>query len=104
MRITEDLTRLRPAELATREDREAYFRPVAAASGPVVSMEGRRVLMLGSSNSLRLARDPRITDDAPRAIDPYGTATNGSPILIGTLDLHEQLERELAEWLGTEAA
>ena len=84
--------------------REDYFRPIAAAAGPVVSMEGRSRLMFGSSNYLGLAHDPRVTKEAHRAIDGYGTAINGSRILNGTLDLHVQLERELADWFETESA
>lgn len=108
MRVTE---RLAPtggpvltADYTTTEARDDYFRPIDSSAGPVVSMEGRPRLMFGSSNYLGLAHDSRILAEAHRAIDRYGASTNGSRILNGTLDLHVQLERELAAWLQTESA
>jgi len=60
--------------------------------------------MLGSNNYLGLTADPRVMQGARDALERYGTGLTGSRLLNGTLDLHLQLERELAEWMGTEDA
>ncbi len=73
-------------------------------AGPVVEMEGAERVMLGSNNYLGLTRDPRVQAAARDALDEYGTALTGSRFLNGTLPMHLELERELAEWMGTEAA
>jgi 8-amino-7-oxononanoate synthase len=70
----------------------------------VAEVDGRQVVMLGSNNYLGLTHDPRVREAAHRAIDRYGTGCTGSRFLNGNLDIHEQLESELAEFLGKEAA
>src|SRR3954453_17497979 len=60
--------------------------------------------MLGSNNYLGLTADPRVIEAAHDAIRRYGTGLTGSRLLNGTLDLHLQLEAEIAEWMGTEDA
>ena len=67
-------------------------------------MEGAERIMLGSNNYLGLTADPRVRAAARDALDRYGTGLTGSRLLNGTLDLHLDLERELAEWMGTEEA
>jgi 8-amino-7-oxononanoate synthase len=70
----------------------------------VVDMEGAERIMLGSNNYLGLTADERVRAAARDALDRYGTGLTGSRLLNGTLDLHLQLEAELAEWMGTEEA
>jgi 8-amino-7-oxononanoate synthase len=90
---------------AAREaDVMPYFRLLEGEAGPVVEMEGAERVMLGSNNYLGLTRDPRVKEAAKRALDEYGTALTGSRFLNGTIPLHLELERELADWMGTEAA
>ena len=90
---------------AAREaDVMPYFRLLEGEAGPVVEMEGMERVMLGSNNYLGLTRDPRVKEAAKRALDEYGTALTGSRFLNGTIPLHLELERELADWMGTEAA
>src|SRR5439155_16586142 len=60
--------------------------------------------MLGSNNYLGLTGDERVRQGALDALDRYGTGITGSRFLNGTIELHLDLEHELAEWLGTEAA
>ena len=60
--------------------------------------------MCGSNNYLGLTTDPRVRQAAIDAIKRYGTSCTGSRFLNGTLEMHEQLERELAEFVGKEAA
>jgi 8-amino-7-oxononanoate synthase len=81
-----------------------YFRRLEGPAGPVVEMEGAERIMLGSNNYLGLTADPRVIEAAHEAIRRYGTGLTGSRLLNGTLDLHLELERELAEWMGTEDA
>src|SRR3954466_7633863 len=90
---------------AAREaDLLPYFRRLEGPAGPVVEMEGAERIMLGSNNYLGLTADPRVREAARDALDRYGTGLTGSRLLNGTLDLHLDLERELAEWMGTEEA
>jgi 8-amino-7-oxononanoate synthase len=92
------------ARAARELDLWPYFRPVERARGVDVIMEGEPRIMFGSSNFLGLAHDERVLAAAHDALDRYGTATNGSPILNGTLGIHSELEEELADWLSAEAA
>jgi 8-amino-7-oxononanoate synthase len=81
-----------------------YFRVLEGPTLPVVEMEGARRIMLGSNNYLGLTGDERVKQGALDALHRYGTGITGSRFLNGTLDLHIELETELADWLGTEAA
>jgi 8-amino-7-oxononanoate synthase len=81
-----------------------YFRVISSSDGPVVTVEGRQVLMLGSNNYLGLTHHPEVVKAAHEAIDRYGSACTGSRFLNGNLDLHQQLEAELAEFTGREEA
>lgn len=79
-----------------------YFRPVEENEGPVVRLEGRDVIMAGSNNYLGLTADPRVKQAAKDAIDRYGTGCSGSRYLTGTINLHIELEKKLAAFLGYE--
>lgn len=81
-----------------------YFRVISSSDGPVVTVDGRRVVMLGSNNYLGLTHHPDVLKAAHDAIDRYGAGCTGSRFLNGNLDLHEQLEAELAEFTGKEEA
>ena len=81
-----------------------YFRPLESPAAPVVTMEGAERVMLGSNNYLGLTGDPRVLQGARDALERFGTGVTGSRLLNGTIDLHLQLEHELAGWLGTEDA
>jgi 8-amino-7-oxononanoate synthase len=69
-----------------------------------MEIEGRETVMLGSNNYLGLTGDERVRQAAREALDRYGTGLTGSRFLNGTTPLHVELERELAEWMGTEDA
>ena len=92
------------ADLVKAEGLYPYFRPISASEGPVAMVEGRQVIMLGSNDYLGLTHHPEVMKAAHDAIDRYGTGCTGSRFLNGNLDLHEALERELAEFTGKEAA
>src|SRR3954470_21879256 len=88
---------------AAREaDLLPYFRTLESPAAPVVEMEGAERIMLGSNNYLGLTGDARVVAGARDALEKYGTGLTGSRLLNGTLDLHLQLEDELAAWMGAE--
>jgi 8-amino-7-oxononanoate synthase len=89
-------------EAAKQGDLLPYFRILTSQAGPVVEMEGRETIMLGSNNYLGLTTDDRVKQAARDALEAYGTGVTGSRLLNGTTPLHIELERELAEWMGTE--
>lgn len=80
-----------------------YFRTISSAQDTEVIMNGQRVLMLGSNSYLGLTNDPRIKAATIAAVEKYGSGCAGSRFLNGTLDLHLQLEEEIARLMGKEA-
>jgi 8-amino-7-oxononanoate synthase len=96
--------RLEQLEAARQHDLLPYFRLLTSQAGPVVEMEGREMIMLGSNNYLGLTGDERVKQAARDALETYGTGVTGSRLLNGTTPLHLELERELAEWMGTDDA
>ena len=76
-----------------------YFRAITGKQGTEVEMGGHRVLMFGSNAYTGLTGDQRIIDKAKEALDKYGSGCAGSRFLNGTLDLHVQLEKEIAEYV-----
>jgi 8-amino-7-oxononanoate synthase len=96
--------RLAQLKAARELDALPYFHVLEGPTLPVVQMEGKRRIMLGSNNYLGLTGDERVRQGALDAISRYGTGLTGSRFLNGTIDLHLELEHELADWLGTEAA
>jgi 8-amino-7-oxononanoate synthase len=96
--------RVEQLQAAREHDLMPYFRVVEAEPGPVALMEGRERITLGSNNYLGLTGDPRVKDAARAALEKYGTGLTGSRFMNGTTPLHLELERELAEWMGTEDA
>ncbi len=81
-----------------------YFIPLEKNEGTEAIFEGRRLIMCGSNNYLGLTMHPKVREAARQAIEQFGTSCTGSRFLNGTLELHEQLERELAAWVGKESA
>lgn len=80
-----------------------YFRAIEENEGPVVQIEGRKIVMAGSNNYLGLTAHPKVKEAALNAVKKYGTGCSGSRYLTGTLDLHIELETRLARFFGTEA-
>lgn len=81
-----------------------YFRALSDSEGVTATFEGKEVVMLGSNNYLGLTTDPRVRKAAAEALERYGTSVTGSRFLNGTLELHLELERRLAKFVGMEAA
>ncbi len=79
-----------------------YFREITSHQDTEVTIDGRKVLMFGSNAYTGLTYDRRIIDASARALEKYGTGCAGSRFLNGTLDIHVQLEKELAAFMGKE--
>jgi 8-amino-7-oxononanoate synthase len=79
-----------------------YFKAISESEDTVVVIEGKKRIMLGSNNYLGLTHHPKVLEAAARALHRYGSGCTGSRFLNGSLDLHVQLERSLAEFLGKE--
>jgi 8-amino-7-oxononanoate synthase len=80
-----------------------YFRPIEENEGPVVQIEGRKIIMAGSNNYLGLTAHPKVVEAAVKAVEKYGTGCSGSRYLTGTLDLHIELEERLAKFFNVES-
>lgn len=81
-----------------------YFRAIESAQDTEVMIDGKKVLMFGSNSYLGLTNHPKIKEAAKAAVDKYGTGCAGSRFLNGTLDIHIELEKRLAAYVGKEAA
>jgi 8-amino-7-oxononanoate synthase len=80
-----------------------YFKPISRSEDTVVVIEGKERIMMGSNNYLGLTHHPEVLSAARSALERYGSGCTGSRFLNGTLDLHEQLETELADFFEKEA-
>ncbi|MFN2131970.1 MAG: aminotransferase class I/II-fold pyridoxal phosphate-dependent enzyme [Anaerolineae bacterium] len=81
-----------------------YFIPLSDTEGTEVTIDGRKLIMIGSNNYLGLTTHPKVREAAIEAVRQYGTSCTGSRFLNGSLRLHNQLEEELADFVGKEAA
>lgn len=81
-----------------------YFREIEGKQGTEVEMEGHNVLMFGSNAYTGLTGDDRVINAGIEAMKKYGSGCAGSRFLNGTLDIHVQLEKELAEFIGKDEA
>ncbi len=96
--------RLEQLNAARENDLLPYFREVDGEPGPVVQMEGRERITLGSNNYLGLTTHPVVKQAARDALERYGTGLTGSRFMNGTTPLHLELEAEIADWTGDEDA
>lgn len=90
--------------LACAVDAYPFQVPLEGRSGPAVIADGHEMLLLSSYDYLGLNGHPRVERAAMEALAKYGTSTGGARLLSGTLDLHREMERSIAEYKGTEAA
>jgi 8-amino-7-oxononanoate synthase len=81
-----------------------YFRMIESAQDPEVTIDGRKMIMVGSNNYLGLTNHPKVKEAAIAAIRKYGSGCAGSRFLNGTLDIHVKLEEKLAQFIRKEAA
>jgi glycine C-acetyltransferase len=92
-------------ELAALRERHLYrpLRVMSSAQGPIVSLDGRRVISLSSNDYLGLSNHPRMKRAAIEAVERFGAGSGAVRTIAGTMELHEALEAELAEFKHTEA-
>lgn len=102
--VFEKCSRFTTARKAIAAGFYPYFHSVESAQGPEVIVEGRQMIMLGSNNYLGLTYHEHLKKAAIKAIEKYGVGCVGSRFLTGNTDLHEKLEKKLAEFVGKEAA
>lgn len=81
-----------------------YFIPLTESEGTVAQYKGKSLIMCGSNNYLGLTTHPEVQEAAREAISRFGSSCTGSRFLNGTLELHERLENELADWVQKEKA
>lgn len=92
------------ANLVRQAGMYPYFRVISSAQDPVVMIDGREVVMLGSNNYLGLTNHPEVKEAARAAVSKYGSGCAGSRFLNGTLDIHVELEERLARFVNKPAA
>jgi 8-amino-7-oxononanoate synthase len=79
-----------------------YFKVLSSEQGPVVEIDNRDVIMLGSNNYLGMTTNPQVKAAAMKAIKEFGVGSTGSRLLNGTMQLHVELEQRLASFFETE--
>ena len=104
MDIFEKCRNFRDADVVKEAGLYPYFRTISSAQDPVVIIDGRPIVMLGSNNYLGLTNHPEVKRAAQDAIAKYGTGCAGSRFLNGTLDIHVKLEEKLAAFIRKPAA
>jgi 8-amino-7-oxononanoate synthase len=100
----EAFPRIEPYRLAQESGYWPYYKTVESASTPRVVVEGHEVINFGSNNYLSLSYHPKVVEAAVAATERFGTGVTGSRLLNGTLTLHKELEAELADFYGKDAA
>lgn len=98
--LQEKLSRYTAPQDAKQAGIYPYFRAISSDQDAEVTIDGKKVLMLGSNSYLGLTNHPKIKEAAKAAIDKYGTGCAGSPFLNGTLDLHIEFENKLAQFFN----
>lgn len=102
--LTEKLYRYDAARLTRAAGIYPYFRQIQSDQDTEVIINGKKVLMFGSNAYLGLTNHPKVKEAAINAVKKYGTGMAGSRFLNGTLDIHVELEKKLAKFVGKEDA
>ena len=103
-KLHDKIAQFKDAAMIREKGLYPYFRPIESGQDTEVIIDNKRVLMFGSNSYLGLTNHPKIKEASKRAIDKYGTGCAGSRILNGTLDIHIELEKRLAAYVGKQAA
>ncbi len=103
-KLRNKLAEFKDAAIAREKGIYPYFRPIESGQDTEVIINGKPVLMFGSNSYLGLTNHPYIIEASQKAAEKYGTGCAGSRFLNGTLDIHIELERRLAAFVGKEAA
>lgn len=104
MDIFEKCYEFQDANIAKEQGYYPYFIPFSGGDDNVMIFNGSAKIMIGSNNYLGLTHHPKVIEAAKNALEEYGTGRTGSRFLNGTLDIHEEFEQELAEFVGKESA
>lgn len=105
MSFNQDITSLtKKINLGKRKKYYFYMRNFESESGPIVRVNGKEMIMLGSNNYLGLSFHPKVKEAAVNAMKKYGVGSGGVRLLCGTYKLHEELEEEIAKFKKTESA
>jgi 8-amino-7-oxononanoate synthase len=96
--------RIEPYRLAKASGYWPYYKAVESASTPRLTIEGREAINFGSNNYLSLSYHPKVIEASIDATRRFGSGVTGSRLLNGTLTLHKELEAELADFYGRDAA
>src|ERR1700761_836671 len=103
-KLQEKIAQFQDANMIREKGLYPYFRPIESGQDTEVMIDHKRVLMFGSNSYLGLTNHPKIKEASKKAIEKYGTGCAGSRFLNGTLDIHIELERRLAEFVNKPAA
>ena len=104
MDIFEKCWSYKPAKIARKKGYYPYFIPIDSGQGSEVTSRGKNLIMIGSNNYMGLVSHPKVIEASRAALEKYGSGCTGSRFLNGTLDIHEKLEEELADFMNKEAA
>jgi 8-amino-7-oxononanoate synthase len=99
-----NFTAAKEAKVAQASGVFPYFIALSESEGTVAQHNGKDLIMCGSNNYLGLTTHPEVQEAARNAISRFGTSCTGSRFLNGTLELHEELENQLADWVQKERA
>jgi 8-amino-7-oxononanoate synthase len=103
-KLHDKIALFKDAEMVRERGLYPFFRPIESGQDTEVIIDNKRVLMFGSNSYLGLTSHPKIKEASKKAIDKYGTGCAGSRFLNGTLDIHIELEKRLATYVGKEAS
>src|SRR3978361_1253493 len=103
-KLQEKIAQFQDANMIREKGLYPYFRPIESGQDTEVMIDHKRVLMFGSNSYLGLTNHPKIKEASKKAIDKYGSGCAGSRFLNGTLDIHIELERRLANYVGKQGA
>jgi 8-amino-7-oxononanoate synthase len=103
-KLHDKIAQFQDANMIRAQGLYPFFRPIESGQDTEVIINNKRVLMFGSNSYLGLTNHPKIKEATKKAIDKYGSGCAGSRFLNGTLDIHIELERRLANYVGKEAA
>jgi 8-amino-7-oxononanoate synthase len=104
MKLLEKCRNYTEAAIAREQGWYPYFKVVQSEQGPEATVDGKRMIMLGSNNYLGLTDHPKVKEATINAVKTYGTGCTGSRYLNGTLSLHTEAESRLAKFMQREAA
>jgi 8-amino-7-oxononanoate synthase len=104
MDVFEKCRNYKAAKIARKKGYYPYFIPIDSGQGSEVTSKGKKLIMIGSNNYMGLVSHPKVVAASREALEKYGAGCTGSRFLNGTLDIHEKLETELAEFMGKETA